>query len=39
MPEGIDIGAASAETGGRLYCLGGGLFDQIVYNNVRIYQP
>jgi N-acetylneuraminic acid mutarotase len=39
MPEGIDISAASAESGGRLYCFGGGTFDQIVYDNVQIYQP
>lgn len=39
MPEGIQTNAASAEAGGRLFCFGGGLFDQIVYNNVQIYQP
>jgi len=39
MPQGIGLNAASAESGGRLYCFGGGLFDQIVYNNVQIYQP
>jgi len=39
MPEGIQINAASAEAGGRLFCFGGGSFDQIVYNNVQIYQP
>jgi hypothetical protein len=25
--------------GGRLYCFGGGLFPNNVYNNVQIYQP
>ena len=31
--------AASAESGGRLYCFGGGMYEQIVYDNVQIYQP
>ena len=39
LPLATDDGAGSAESGGRLYCFGGGTFDQIVYNNVQIYQP
>jgi N-acetylneuraminic acid mutarotase len=39
MPNGTDNEAASAVSGGRMYCFGGGLFDQVVYNNVQIYQP
>jgi N-acetylneuraminic acid mutarotase len=39
MPEGVYQAAASAVAGGRLYCFGGGLFPNNVYNNVQIYQP
>lgn len=39
MPDGILHAAASAESGGRMYCFGGGEFEQTVYNNVQIYQP
>ena len=39
MPEGVYIGAASAEAGGRLYCFGGGHYQVTVYNYVQIYQP
>ena len=39
MPEGVYQAAASAIAGGRLYCFGGGLYPNTVYNNVQIYQP
>jgi hypothetical protein len=39
MPQGILHAAASAESGGRMYCFGGGEFEQTVYDNVQIYQP
>ena len=39
MPQVTGTGAGSAESGGRLYCFGGGVFDEIVYNDVQIYQP
>jgi len=39
MPQGILHAAASAVAGGRMYCFGGGEFEQTVYDNVQIYQP
>jgi len=30
---------ASADVGGRLYCIGGGIYEQVVYNYVQVYQP
>ncbi len=39
MPVGIWFAAASATAGGKLYCFGGGHFQQSVNDNVQIYQP
>jgi N-acetylneuraminic acid mutarotase len=39
MPEGVWFAAASAEAGGKLYCFGGGVYQQTVYDYVQIYQP
>jgi hypothetical protein len=39
IPQEVWGAVASAEAGGRMYCLGGGHYQQTVYNYVQIYQP
>jgi N-acetylneuraminic acid mutarotase len=39
VPVGIWFAAASAVSGGKLYCFGGGRYQQSVNDNVQIYQP
>jgi N-acetylneuraminic acid mutarotase len=39
IPQGVWGAVASAEAGGRMYCFGGGHYQQTVYDYVQIYQP
>jgi len=39
MPNGVFGAAASVQAGGRLYCFGGGHYQQNVFDYVQIYQP
>jgi N-acetylneuraminic acid mutarotase len=39
IPQEVWGAVASVETGGRLYCIGGGHYQQTVYDYVQIYQP
>ena len=39
IPQEVWGAVASAEVGGRMYCIGGGHYQQTVYDYVQIYQP
>jgi hypothetical protein len=39
MPQAPGFAAGSAVDGGNLYCFGGGIYGQAVYDYVQIYQP
>lgn len=39
IPQEVWGAVASTEVGGRLYCIGGGHYQQTVYDYVQIYQP
>lgn len=39
MPQAPGYDAGSAVAGGNLYCFGGAIFGQTVYDYPRIYQP